>query len=525
MKILKNIKNGSLGISLVVISGLLLIAGCSKFLDRKPLSATLDDLKQGSLEGQSYGMYSSLRYFAGFSGLPWIDFHSIRDDDAEKGSSLSDGAEITAQFENFNYSKEGYAVETYWNDHFAMINLANTQIQTADSLKVADAASLRNVGEALFFRAYAYFELVKNYGDVPLINFRVYKASEAIRPKSPASEIYAQIDKDLELAVKYLPVNWNNSSGVSTFPGRITSGAANTLWAQTYLFRKNWNQVIALCRGVMASGQYSLSSTFSGIWKDGLNGTGKNGPESIFEMQANVGPNRTNNNGSSWGTSQNIRQGGATSSWNLGWGWNTPTQNLVDAWNPADPRRSGTILFSGQSDDPSTGGYGATLPAYDANGANGGIQRKYWNKKVYSDPAMRAFTGMINNSGEAAWINHRILRYADVILMLAEAANESGDGVTAAEMVEKIRARARGGNSSILPLIPFTNQTQMRTAIKNERRFEFAMEGYRFYDLVRWGDAEAALGSLGYTQRNRFYPIPQKAIDASNGILKQNPEY
>lgn len=525
MKIFKNIKKQKLWTSIAVISGLILIAGCSKFLERKPLTATLDDLKQGSLEGQSYGMYSSLRYFAGFSGLPWIDFHSVRDDDAEKGSSLSDGAEITAQFENFNYSKEGWAVETYWNDHFAMINLANTQIQTADSLKVSDPASLRNVGEALFFRAYAYFELVKNYGDVPLLNFRVYKAAEAIQPKSPASKIYEQIDKDLALAVQYLPANWNNASGVSTFPGRLTSGAANTLWAQTQLFRKNWSQTAALCRQVIASGQYSLSSTYAGIWKDGLNGAGKNGPESIFEMQSNVGPNRTNNNGSSWGTSQNIRQGGATSAWNLGWGWNTPTQVLVDAWEPSDPRRSGTILFSGQSDDPTTGGYGATLPPYDPNGANGGIQRKYWNKKVYSDPAMRAFTGMINNAGEAAWINHRILRYADVILMLAEAANETGDGATAAEMVEKIRARARGGNGNILPKITFQNQAQMRTAIKNERRFEFAMEGYRFYDLVRWGDAEAALGSLGYTNRNRFYPIPQKAIDASNGVLKQNPDY
>ena len=166
-----------------------------------------------------------------------------------------------------------------------------------------------------------------------------------------------------------------------------------------------------------------------------------------------------------------------------------------------------------------------TLPPYDPNGANGGIQRKYWNKKVYSDPAMRAFTGMINNSGEAAWINHRILRYADVLLMLAEASNETGDGVTAADMVEKIRARARGGNGNILPKIIFQNQAQMRTAIKNERRFEFAMEGYRFYDLVRWGDADAALGSLGYTTRNRLYPIPQKAIDLSNGKLMQNPGY
>jgi starch-binding outer membrane protein, SusD/RagB family len=111
---------------------------------------------------------------------------------------------------------------------------------------------------------------------------------------------------------------------------------------------------------------------------------------------------------------------------------------------------------------------------------------------------------------------------------MAEAANETGDGATAATMLEKIRARARG-TTNALPRIQFVNQAQMRTAIKNERRFEFAMEGYRFYDLVRWGDAVSVLGPLGYTNRCRFYPIPQRAIDLSkiNGveILKQNPEW
>ncbi|MDE3145629.1 MAG: RagB/SusD family nutrient uptake outer membrane protein, partial [Bacteroidota bacterium] len=116
-------------------------------------------------------------------------------------------------------------------------------------------------------------------------------------------------------------------------------------------------------------------------------------------------------------------------------------------------------------------------------------------------------------------------------LMLAEASNELGDGATAAANLEKIRARARGGNSSILPAIPFTSQAQMRTAIKNERRFEFAMEGYRFYDLVRWTpaadgiDANTVLAPLGYAPRNALYPIPQPAINLSGGVLVQNPNY
>lgn len=505
----------------VALSLMLASSGCKKFLDRKPLTATLDDIHQGALEAQSFGMYSTLRSYAGFSTLPWLDFNSIRDDDAQKGSSTTDGAEINAEFETFQYTKNDWATNTYWNDHYYMINLANQALHTADSLKAKDPASLRNIGEALFFRAYSYFELVKAYGDVPLLNFYSSDPKANVKPKSPATAIYALIDSDLTVASQYLPLSWDKPP----YPGRLTRGAANSLWAQTYLFRSNWGRVAGLCRNVIGSGQYHLQQNFVDIWKDGLNNAGKNGPESIFEMQASVGANNTNWYGVQWGTCQNVRQGGASTAWNLGWGWNTPTSVLVTAWDNSDPRKASTILYSGQFDGgPSTGGYGATLPPY---GPGVALDQPYWNKKVYSDPQMRTFTGEVGPSGGADWIDHRIIRYADVILMLAEAANEMGDGATAENMLAQIRARARGSADStkVLPHIVDTNQAQMRTAIKNERRWEFAMEGYRFYDLVRWGDALSVLGSLGYTPKNALYPIPQPAIDLSGGVLVQNPNY
>ena len=522
----KNIKYfGSL---LLLATLFLTIAGCSKFLDRKPLTATLNDLNQGALEAQSLGLYNTLRTYAGFSTLPWLDFNSIRDDDAQKGSSTTDGAEINTEFETFKYTKDDWGTDTYWNDHYTMINLCNKELYWADSLKVSDAASLRNVGEAHFFRAYSFFELVKAYGQVPLINYYYTNAADGIKPKATVAAIYAQIDNDLDSAAILLPLNWE-VAGTNRYPGRLTSGAANTLWAQTYLFRQQWSKVVSLCNTVINSNQYSLQPNFVDIWKDGLNGAGKNGPESIFEMQCNIGANGANYNGTQWGTGQNVRQGGADVSWNLGWGWNVPTQILQNAWDPTDPRKASTILYSGQFDGGSaTGGYGATLPPYNPGVA---LDQPYWNKKVYSDPAMRSYTGEINSSGGADWINHRILRYADVLLMLAEASNELGDGATAAANLEKIRARARGGSSTALPYVAFTSQTQMRTAIKNERRWEFAMEGYRFYDLVRWTpaadgiDAPSALGSLGYQPRNALYPIPQPAINLSGGVLVQNPNY
>ncbi len=507
----------------------ILLNSCSKFLNRQPLSATQDDLGSGSgtFEAKALGLYSALRNSGGFSTLPWLDFNSIRDDDAQKGSSVSDGAEINAEFETFQYTKDDWATDSYWGDHFNMIQLANEIIHDADSLKPKDEGSLRNVGEACFFRAYAYFDLLKAYGEIylPLENFYYTSPNQQIVPNAKPGEIFALIDSDLTVASAYLPLTWATATGNSYF-GRLTQGAANTLWAQTYLWRGNWARVIGLCNTVVNSGQYHLDPSFIDIWKDGLNGAGKCGPESIFELVNYVGPNQSPWIAVQWGTSQNVRQGGASVDWNLGWGWNVPTQVLVNAWDSTDPRRNETILFSGRYDGgTATGGYGNTLPAYNPGVV---LDQPYWNKKAYSDPQMRQYTGQIGSAGGADWIDHRILRYADVVLMLAEASNETGDGATAAKNLELIRSRADGDSDitrKYVPYIPFVSQTQMRTAIKNERRWEFALEGYRFYDLVRWGDAASILGSLGYSDKSALYPIPQPIIDQFLGKLVQNPKY
>jgi hypothetical protein len=514
---------------LLALPTLLTITSCKKFLDKKPLQSTLDDLNQGKLESQALNMYFILRTYAGFEHLPWIDFHSIRDDDAQKGSDANDGKEIVTLFDTYVYGKDGWAPETYWNDHFYMINQANNGIATAIATGVSDPASQRNIGELCFFRAFAYFDLVRSHGEVPLINFEIVKPTDGIQPKASIDRIYDFIDSNLQIASEYLPLNASEYG--KGYAGRITKGAAQTLWAQAYLFRKQWAKVVELCTTVKASGQYSLPK-FTEIWKDGLNGAGKNGPESIWETNNNAGANAATNssvdNGAWYATAQQVRQNGAPPAWNLGWGWNTPTDKLVGDWDDTDPRKRQTILFSGQYDGgEEQGGFGATLPAYTNPDGSGGLAQKYWNKKVYSDPAMRIFTGFVN-AGNANWINHRRLRFADVLLMLAEASNELADGPTAAANLELVRNRASGflgQNRTILPYIAFTNQAQMRDAIKKERRFEFAMEGYRFYDLVRWGDAQAVLGGLGYTNKCRYYPIPQKAIDLAGGVLVQNPEW
>jgi hypothetical protein len=182
----------------------------------------LDDLHQGALEGQIFAIYNILRTYSGFSELVWLDFHSIRDDDAQKGSDANDGKEVLTEFETFQYVKDDWAPNAYWNDHFAMINAANNALHTADSLKVTDAASIRNIGEALFFRAYSYFELVKTYGEVPLINYKIVNPSDGIRPKATVPELYAFIDSNLQAAVQLLPI-LSEEYGAG-FDGRITRG-------------------------------------------------------------------------------------------------------------------------------------------------------------------------------------------------------------------------------------------------------------------------------------------------------------
>jgi starch-binding outer membrane protein, SusD/RagB family len=510
-----------LRVSMIALPLLLLVAGCSKFLDRKPLTATLDDLNQGGLEGQIYGIYGAIRNgdVAGqaFGGIPWLAIHNFRSDDSEKGSSATDGADWGVIYDQFQYVKDHWSSNIYWDQHYVLIGLANTALQTADSLQLADKASVINIAEAKFFRALAYFDLVRTFGQVPKIDFRVYSVADAKVPKATIAELYALIDSDLQYAEANLPPKsyWATAAGQSKFPGRLTKSTALALHAKTHLYRgatssTSFATALSLCQQVINSGEgFGLESKFSTVFSD----AGENGIESIYEIQANIGPNGTDNYSAPNAIHQGIRGAG---DWDLGWGWNTPTKALVTAWADTDPRKKSSILFSGQDD-----GAGKILPAFPSQ-----VPREYWNKKVYPSQTMQSLTG--NRQG--GWINQRVIRYADVLLMAAEAANEVGgasNAKLAEDWLEELRSKRReGGNpATVLPKVVFVDKAQMRTAIQNERRFELALEGERFFDLVRWGLAESVLGPVGYLNKHRYLPLPQPAIDLSGGILVQNPEW
>lgn len=486
-------------------------AGCKKFLDRKPLSSTVDDVKVGELESPTLGLYGAIRNSAaepyigdGMQNIPWVAMMGFRSDDAE--IVADPGAVAWHQtYDNFQYVKDDWGGGQFWDKHYAMINLCNKVIAMAAEKNLTDPASMTNVGEAKFWRAYTYFEMVRTFGEIPKIDFPINSPADAQIAKSPVSEIYSLIIDDLTFATTNLPITWLD------YPGRLTSGAAKTLLAKVNLYQQNWGATLGLCEDVINSNQYSLVPDYYAIFKT----SGELGPESILEIQAEKTAGDANIYWSRFGQCQGIRGAGGTE-WDLGWGWNTPTTNLVNSYDAGDNRKSATILYSGQSDGgPSTGGYGKTLPPFS--------NAVYWNKKVYNtyDDYVSRGLGTPNNESQNTWVNYRALRYSGVLLMAAEAANELGgtQNTTNAETwVNMIRNRA--GLSSIT----YTTQAAMRAEIKKQRRAEFAMEFERFFDLVRWGDADAVLAPLGYQPKNKYYPIPTGAINA-NPNLVQNPDY
>ncbi|HVG42776.1 MAG TPA: RagB/SusD family nutrient uptake outer membrane protein, partial [Chitinophagaceae bacterium] len=321
--------------------------------------------------------------------------------------------------------------------------------------------------------------------------------------KSSVADIYALIDADLQEAAGVLPLSWE-----SKFVGRLTKGAANALQAKTFLYRQNWAGALAAAKQVIASGRYNLNTPFNQIFTE----AGENSTESVFEIQAFK--SQTQDFGIQYATVQGVRGAGAM---DLGWGWNTPNRNLANAFEAGDPRKDATLLYSGIVNQP----YGELIP--DSTGV---VPRPFWNKKVYTNPSVRA----VNDDKQGRGVNLRVIRYADVVLMAAEAANELGGAqntTDALAYLEMVRARARGGNNAVLPKVTTTNQAALRDAIRKERRVELAMEGDRFYDLVRWGIAQQVFQALGknYQPKNRYLPIPQPEVDKSAGVLKQNPDY
>jgi len=519
---LNNLNRSNAGLIFMLVTAFVLLTGCKQnFLDRDPQGSYTQDTYpypggSGPYDTYLFGAYSELRSFNVHSQF-FIFATSVRSDDADRGSTATDGVPNSSDFDNFPVSPGSTWNNGLWLGYFSFVNKCNIaldQIKNNKTIIATPEVKLQSEAEARFLRGYSYFMLVRFFGRVPLIDSVATNAvSQSNVPQSQPAAIYSFIESDLQFAAANLPLSWS-----SNFVGRATSGAANGLLAKVYLTQGKWSSAMGAAQMVMNSGQYNLSTSFDNIFRE----TGENSKESVFEVQATASANIPTANGVQYAQIQGIRGAGI---WNLGIGWNSPSTFLEAAYELNDPRKNRTILFMSTATTTNLSIYGETLPVWSPTGST---PNPRYNNKVYTNPAMRASVASMSGW----WMNVRILRYADVVLMFAEAANESGGAtnITAAlAALNSIRARARAGNNAILPNVTTTDQAALRDAIRQERRVELGMEHDRFFDLVRWGIAATVLNASGKPNfsnaRDVLLPIPQTQIDLSQGKLTQNPGY
>ncbi|KHJ37572.1 SusD family protein [Pedobacter glucosidilyticus] len=512
MKMLKNIKTSYGAMALLAIA--LFLSSCQKdFLDR---------LAQGDYNQDNYpypegagpydqfinSAYASLRSYD-VTVFPFVAATSFRSDDADKGSTPADSPD-GIQMDNFTLTPTNGLANGLWLGHYRLVNSCNfilDRVAKDPNPNTPEALKIDAQAQARFLRGYAYFMLVRSFGRVPIIDTVIStNVSQANIPQSTPAQVYAFIEQDLQFAANNLSPG---SAYDRKFIGRINSGAAHALLAKVYLTQGKWAQAMNEANIVMTSGEYNLSVPYATIFNE----EGENSKESIFEVQATSTPAVPTNFGSQYTQVQSIR---GVNEWNFGWGFNVPSADLANAYEPGDPRRRRTIFYSVPD---SVTIFGERPQA--------GLPNPRYNNKVYTNPTKRALI----NSRSGWWMNVRLLRYADVVLMYAEAANELGgteNTTRALQALNSVRARARGTNANILPNVTTTDQELLRQAIRKERRIELAMEHDRFFDLVRWGIAATVMQGVGKNfipGRHELLPIPQAQIDLSNGRLTQNPGY
>lgn len=421
----------------------------------------------------------------------YIGMTDIVSDDADKGSTLDDAA-FLKEIDNFTFDAANIAPRDVWRGYYQGIYRANVAIANIPPIPMDEGLKARLIGECKFLRAYFYFNMVRWFGDIPLI-VQPLNPDEFTQERVPVASIYAQIEKDLLDAAEVLPLK---SKYPSAELGRATKGAAQGLLAKVYLTLKDYNNAEQFAMAVIQSNEYGLMENYGKIFTR----EGENGTESVFEVQAAAFEPAIA--GSQYNEVQGVR-----GTPNLGWGFNRPSDDLIASYEPGDPRREATILYPKEP-----------LPdGSDIVQDNPNIVNERYNQKAWV-PEHAGFNG--NGPG-----NIRILRYADVLLIAAEALNENGKPQEALQYLNSIRIRARGTRKNILPDVTVVEKNALRDKIWKERRVELAMEQHRWFDLLRQGRVAEVMKAVGknfVVGKNELFPIPQSEIDLTNGVLKQN---
>lgn len=465
-------------IGILSILSLAFLSGCSDFLNpdsREKVDAGDSDevyTPEMFING-TYGMFTDWDY--AFSYLAITDMVS---DNSDKGSSPGDPGGDKQLFDDLTYTSTAGSLESMWKRWYKTIGRATQAIEYTESYGLTDAAyKNRLIGEAKFLRALCYFYLVRGWGDIPI-------QDKDLSTRAPKEEVYAYIEQDLLDAINVLPAK---NEYASKDLGRATKGAAQGLLSKVYLYQSKWQQAYDYATTVANSGIYGLEADYGTVWRAST----ENGIESLFEIQAR-------GESIAHGVQQYSQTQGARGETGWGWGFNTPSQNLLDAFNAAGDvvRRDATIIFRN-----------STL--WDGR-VVGATENPMYNYKAYSSA---------NAGSDDTDKNIRMLRMAEVYLIQAEAANELGKTSEALTALNKVRTRVKLAN------VTTTNKDDLRKAIWNERRLELAMEHDRWADLIRTGQAAEAMAKAGKTfvvGKHELFPIPNKQI-LEVPTITQNP--
>ena len=485
---------------ILIVIALAAAVSCQDFLNIRteatmPSTGT-DYTKRENIFLPVSAAYASMRLGEG-EALNYVAVLGVPSDDDDKGSSADDGPAVK-EFDEFTYGPENVHIQYVWGIFYNIVSAANFAVESMEKFdKAATSDESRQevkecLAEARLIRAYAYFNLVRLFGRVPLIDKTMDSGELASKEVSSVEEIYKFIYADIDAGIQDLPESYVG------MPGRYTKYTAMALKAKAALYNKDWTEAAKQADAIIASGKFSLMPKF----RDAFSVEHENGPESLMEIQSSdMGQVSGAMPLCYYGFIQGPRNGSEPLQ---GWGYKVPSQSLIDFFDSRGDniRKAATLLERG-----------ATTPEGDT--ISDKCSNPYYNGKVYV-PA-RFNTRSFNAYGLDH--NMRIIRYAEVLLIYAEAmANgatiTSASGYTADMALTEVRARAG------LPAVSATLEN-----IYDERRAELALEENRFFDLVRWGKAAEVLGPLGFTAgKNELFPIPagQRQL---NTALPQNPGY
>jgi hypothetical protein len=488
------------------------LASCKKWVDYNPK----DDYKITDLEYlKSESDYRALGV-ATYAPLQWLNqivpIGDIASDNSVSGGESASDTRSLQDIDDFATYPINAFVTDLWQSAYEGINRANYMVQYKSANPVGTAINFAGkdalYGEVSFLRAYYYFTLVKMFGDVPLfIDRRLTFTDSKTLTRASKADVYKQIEADLTSAIAVLPA-------VQVDKGRATKYAAQALLGKVYLYQNKYDAAAAMLDNVINSNAFTLVSNFASIFLP----SGENGPESVFEIQYSNSSatydwaHTTRGQGNLSVQQCGVRNlnGSAAMPYSNGWSFNLPTKNLQNTYATGDQRKDATCL--------DIAAYALANPSFQISYQ----VAPYRNTGLYNQkfqPRKGESSGQIELNYSN---NFRTIRYADVLLMAAEAFNKTAtaNDTKAQTYLNRVRRRAFG---DLLHDITSTGAT-LYDAVLTERRMELAMEGERYFDLIRTGKAVAALGSLGFKAgKHELFPIPQTEIDVSG--LPQNPGY